>query len=503
MDSILEYASETKESILNSLLEDAREQKGLGYYPYEVNMPLLLNSDEAPLPCRETPAVFEAINSSFSAQVHALFQGLQNFESLSKTKDGSELIDKDCLMLTIRTTNQSFDRFPSFCRHRNFHSQRLYLRDPAALPQLWRVSRLRVVPKLWESADIYFEHDRPVSMRVPLELMQTLPALRELECPWLWERMPLALCLRSVSHYAQVWAGPWRDARHEFGKAVRELELGGLIPASLTRMRLWFWKPSSWYDEEDQSARMPNLILPDDADPVSLGLRTLASHLEQFDLRAFLTPDFFRAPVVWPRMKRLQVEFHPWSPDGTWYFVGPRGEDPNPDGGFEITREQDYPPITYKKFDDEMDKLYTKEWECEEPDERLVDMFRTEPLARKIEPLLCAFAQALKGMPALEEAELFAYLAWQPSEERQCAYEDIDEAPFNCEDRAIYRWGVSYAPGKDGDKGLVTWQVGSWRPQGSIIQSFEALGREGCEIEMIWKPFEFKAERWRDYQDFL
>ncbi|KAI1104497.1 hypothetical protein F4804DRAFT_188404 [Jackrogersella minutella] len=486
----------TKEAILNSLLEDARHWRGLREYVYDINMPLLINSDESPLPCRETPAEFEAINSSFSSQIHALFEALHDLESLSQTEGKTEDVDgyirQDGLIPIIRINNQSFDRYPN-CLHRNFHSRRLsLLRDLATLPQLWRVSELRLFPAPDYATNIDFENARSVSLRLPLELASRLPALRRLDFPWLWERMPVAFRLRTLRHFTRPWEGPWRDERHEFGRAVQELHEH--MPTSLTAARLWFWKPSAFYADEDQSIEMPNLVRPDDADPLSLGLRTVASHLEQFDLRAFLTPDLFRAPVTWPRMKRLCVEFHPWCPDGTWYFVGPRDENPHPDGGFEITREQHYPPVAPNDQDNNMDEEYTEDEEKEEEEERRMDMFRTEPLQSKINPLLLAFADALKGMPALEEAELFAYLAWQPSEERKGAYKDSDEAPYD-QDRAIYRWGVSYAPGKDGGNGLLTWQVGSWRPQEDVLQSFKALGDEGSEVEITWKPFEFTDKR--------
>ncbi|KAH9983226.1 hypothetical protein F4779DRAFT_376962, partial [Xylariaceae sp. FL0662B] len=390
--------------------------------------------------CRETPAEFEAINSSFSSQIHALFEALQDFESLSKAEQGkTEDVDgyvcKDGLISIIRINNQSFDRYLD-CLHRNFHSRRLSLRDPATLPQLWRVSELRLFPAPDYGTNIDFENARPVSLRLPLELVSRLPALRRLDCPWLWERMPVAFRLRTLRHFTRPWEGPWRDQRHEFGRAVEELHEH--MPASLAAARLWFWKPSAFYADEDQSIEMPDLVRPADADPLSLGLRTVASHLEQFDLRAFLTPDLFRAPVTWPRMKRLRVEFHPWCPDGTWYFVGPRDENPHPGGGFEITREQHYPPVAPNEQDEKMDEEYAEDEGNEEEEERRTDMFRTEPLLSKIKPLLLTFADALKGMPALEEAELFTYLAWQPSEERRHAYKDSDVALYN-QDRAIYK----------------------------------------------------------------
>lgn len=95
---IIMAAARTKETILNSLLEDARHWRELRDYVYNLNMPLLLNPEESPLPCRETPAEFEAINSSFSSQIHALFEALNDFDSLSKTEDVDGYIHKDGLI---------------------------------------------------------------------------------------------------------------------------------------------------------------------------------------------------------------------------------------------------------------------------------------------------------------------------------------------------------------------------------------------------------------------
>ncbi|KAI1846309.1 hypothetical protein JX266_007514 [Neoarthrinium moseri] len=98
-------------------------------------------------------------------------------------------------------------------------------------------------------------------------------------------------------------------------------------------------------------------------------------------------------------------------------------------------------------------------------------------------------------MPALEEAELFTYLARQPSQERQLEHEGSDEEPYNREDRAIYRWGVSYAPGKDGAVSRLTWQVGAWRPGDNVTQLFDALDGEDGKVEIMWKPFEYMIIR--------
>lgn len=491
----------TKETILNDLVEKARHFQGLRDYAYDLELPLLLNPPESPLACHETSAEFDTINSSFSSQIGALFEAIQDLTSTdSAGHDG--LIRQDGLMPTIRIINQSFDIYP-YCLHRYYHSRRLFLRDDEAtqLPQLQRVCTLKLTPTshMVSLADD-LSNTRPVSLRLPFQLACRLPALRELDCPWLWERVPLAYEHRPLRHYSRPWEGPWRDARHEFGRAVREFE--AQLPESLSRARLWFWNPRVLHDKDDQSIPMPNLVRPEDADPVSLGVRTLASRLEELDLRAFLTPDLFRSPVVWPRMKRLRVEFHPWCPDGTWYFVGPRTDDEERqeenceckgEDGFEITEEH-YPPIGPNELDDEMDEEYD---EAADEEEYLSKMFRTEPLTRKIEPLLLAFSKALKGMPVLEKAELFTYLAWQVTKERMGPFKDADEPP-NC---AIYRWGVSYIPGTrtDGAKGQITWQVGAWRPQEHVLRSFEALGGEESQIDIVWKPLEFLD--WRNDLD--
>ncbi|KAK7716348.1 hypothetical protein SLS64_003502 [Diaporthe eres] len=488
----------SKDEILQSLLQHTHDYnkrsplyQGLRECRFDLEFPLLLNSRESPLACRETADQAQAVEAHFSDRIHDFFNALDAFEKLSNTT-GNEILVRDVgLWPSIRITNQSFDRHPD-CLHRDFHSRRLSLRDPGTLPQLQRVTKLRIFPRPDYGADLPFEGARPVSPQAPLELAARLPALRELDCPWMWERMPVAFSSRALRHYTRPWAGPWRDARREFGAAARDLS--GRLPASLTAMRLWFWRPSAFCADEDQSAQMPDLVGAasgaSSADPVSLGLRALGAQLERLDVRAFLTADLFRAPVVWPRMRWLAVEFQPWCPDGTWYFVGPRGENPHPDRGFEVTREEHYPPEG--PDDDAEDREIDAEWaerDGNEVEDRATDAFRTEPRRDKVEPLLLGFASALHEIRTLEEAELFVWLAWQPSEQRLEEYMDAEE-PFN-QECAIFRWGVRYVPGTADSKGTVTWQVGAWRPDDEVIRAFESLGGSNGSVDMVWQPFEF------------
>jgi hypothetical protein len=528
----------TKDAILNSLLENARNYNarrpdlyvGLRECTLNAEMPLLLNPRAASLACRESPAEFEAINAHFSAQVHAFFNALREFENLADKQPAEELnlirAGED-LWPTIRVANQSFDNYPD-CLHRTFHTRRLTVQDHDSLPFLNRATRLRVLPALNYAAEpgMEFSHMRPVSPRVTFELATRLPHLRELDCPWLWERLPIAFSSRALRRYARVWEGPWRDARAEFGRCVRDVM--PLLPSSLAKCRFWFWKANQLGDDADQTVQMPDLVTASspslltsdfgDGDLVSIGLRELGSLLEELDIRALITPDLFGRtsdgtaghPAPWSRMQRLKVEFHPCSPNGSWYFSGPRGEDPH-SKGFVITRDEHYPPGQENSDDEDTHAL----WSCEDDEyegdedmslDRQPDMFRVLPIAERINPLLLSFASSLRreNMPSLQYAELFTWLTWHPSEKRAQEYEGNDDAPPSAENEVVlFRWGVKYEAPENGGKGKVTWQVGdSWRPSNNIISAFEDLMDDhvGC-IE--WKAFEYVGERNPDLEMYI
>ncbi|KAI1129788.1 hypothetical protein F5Y10DRAFT_145540 [Nemania abortiva] len=524
----------SKDAILNSLLENVhaynarlpRLYVSMRECNLDAEMPLLLNPRGAPLACRESPAEFEAINARFSAQVHAFFNALHDFEDMAdkKSSDELDLIRQDeGTRPAIRIVNQSFDIYPD-CLHRVFHTRRLTVQNPDSLPLLNRVTQLRVFPAPGYASEpgMDFAHMRPVSPRVPLELAARLPHLRELDCPWLWERFPIAFSSQALRRLARVWEGPWRDARAEFGRCMWDVL--PLLPSSLTKARIWFWKPNPCGDDMDQAAQMPDLVGAssssisefEDMDPVSLGLRDLGSRLEELDIRALITPDLFRSDgegaaghsSPWPRMRHLSVEFHPCAPDGSWYFSGPRGEDPHATG-FAITREEHYPPgqedidETHALWDREEDEYMGDDDICLP---RQPDMFRTLPIAERINPLLLAFALSLqrRKMPSLQDAELFTWLAWRPSEERAREYEGSDDSPSSADNRAVmFRWGVRYDAPKGDGKGKVTWQVGeNWRPGDEIIRAFEDLVG-GDEGGMEWKAFKFIREREQDPTIFI
>jgi hypothetical protein len=310
--------------------------------------------------------------------------------------------------------------------------------------------------------------------------------------------------------FARVWEGPWRDSRDDFARGVRHAL--PVLPPSLTKARLWFWKPKPYGDDIDQAAPMPDLVGTlsssltaaefDGMDPVSLGLQALGSRLEELDIRALITSDLFpsassAAGHPWARMQHLKVEFHPCAPDGRWYFTGPRGEGPY-STGFTITREEHYPPG--QEDIDETHSLLDEEEEANTSEDELCllrrpDMFRIRPIAERINALLLAFASSLQRhtMPSLQDAELFTWLTWRPSEDRAQEYEGSDDALPSAEDETVmFQWGVRYDAPKGDGQGRVTWQVGEdWRPEDEVMKAFEDLVGENVE----WEALEFVEHR--------
>jgi hypothetical protein len=333
--------------------------------------------------------------------------------------------------------------------------------------------------------------------------------------------MPDTSPMRPVrEHWSRPWEGPIRDARHDFGNAICEQEKslrGRRIPATLKNALLHFWTPEQ-IAVDDQSVARPNLIHPAERDPVSVGLCRLAAQLEMLDLRALVTEALFpsaegtEGEQQWSSMQRLRIEFHPLRPDGMWYFVGPRGEDPlrssgrsgeEREGGFQISVTEDYPREHDLPVDKEIDYEYD---DFDNPDgesefDHLPDMFRTEPHRERIEPLLARFAASVAQMPRLTDADLFTYIWWNPSQAREEEY--AGDAPYN--GNGVHRWGVRYLAGRDkSGEGkattttpVVQWQVGDWRPSIEVLSLFEALGTQE------WLDFEFTEGRHLSLRDRL
>ncbi|KAH7354824.1 hypothetical protein BKA65DRAFT_229185 [Rhexocercosporidium sp. MPI-PUGE-AT-0058] len=480
-----------------------------GNIRYEITLPLLTNPRENRLTCHETAQETAYVSAHISSRIHALYSQLELAAANSSTLAAP---NDEGITLSIEIAPQSFDIYPA-CDHRRYHSRRLHLHNPETLPLLHFIDKLSIKSTESYSGVCGLYDIRPLSLLVPLQCIAALPKLTTLLLPYGWERpMPYPSPSTPVrEHYTRPWEGPLRDARHDFGDAICEQEKflrGRRIPTSLKNALLHFWEQQQ-IALEDQSVARPDLIYPAERDPFSVGLCRLATQLERLDLRAMVTEDLFPATGAaenqqWSSMQRLRIEFHPLRPDGMWYFVGPRGEDPlhsdssggsedDREGGFHISETTDYPrehdiPAD-KEIDEEFDEFPNGDSELDE----LPDMFRTEPHRERIEPLLARFAAAVASMPRLKDAEMFAHVWWTPSESREEEY--AGDAPYDKD--SVHKWSVRYLAGRDeGDNGdgktttpVVQWQVGDWRPSTGVMEIFEALGTQE------WLAFEFTEGR--------
>ncbi|KAF5512736.1 hypothetical protein CGCA056_v012738 [Colletotrichum aenigma] len=494
--------------ILEKVTADVEAARNLEFAVSEYHLPLpLLTVDELaekPLPCHEPADETLAISAHLSVRIRAFYN--QIAAAYNRVEDPPASIG-----LKIEIQPQNFDPEEPECDHRRYHSRRLQLHNPETLPDLPFVSRLIIKSRAYGSGAEDATDIRPLSPLVPLQCLVHLPAVQEWTIPWFWER-PMPACMPSRvmrEHYTWPWEGPLRDARHEFGAAIMDQEkhlCGRRIPAGLTRAALHFW-PFFSRPNNDQSVARPNLVHPADKDPVSVGLCKLGAQLSLFDIRAMITSDLFPSPEApahqqWSQIRRFRLEFHSLRSDGRWYFVGPGGEDPHDseEGGYTIS-DKHYPREIDTDEDVELDDEYGDNPD-DEYDYRL-DMFRTEPCRERLEPLLAAFAKSLTtpNMPRLEDAEMFTYLWWDPSNNR-----DIEK--YGLPMKKGHRWGVKFIAGRGDEKDkkdndaaaaaptppVVQWQVGDWRPSDEVMSLFESLGRQEW-LNLEWDKYRSTAGR--------
>ncbi|KAJ4355136.1 hypothetical protein N0V95_003218 [Ascochyta clinopodiicola] len=189
----------------------------------------------------------------------------------------------------------------------------------------------------------------------------------------------------------------------------------------------------------------------------------------------------------WSQMRRSRLEFHSVRPDGRWYFVGPRGEDPHDSerGGYKISATDHYPRATDAGENENLDAEYADDSNEHYDYDLDINMFRTEPCRERIEPLLTAFAKSLSNdtMSNLEDAEVYTHLWWAPSD-------NIEVKEYDLPMKKGHKWGVKFITERGSKKQgpndtaaaaptppVVQWQVGDWRPSEEDMSLFKSLGR--------------------------
>ena len=437
------------------------------------------------MPCRETKEDLAENDELFTRQIRGLFDVLSKIQKdRGETRPGG--IE---LLIYIRKQDVTEAR----CDHRRYHNWRVHLLKPEDLPTIKSVRALTLNPERSGKHHQRPIGERPLDLRILVDLVCKFPNLETLDCPYLYERFMYPYMFGPYSRYCQPWTGPWRDSRHDFARAMKTALSRKALPGLFKRATFHFFDIGKDKDTIDNGDFRRNLVHPEAEDPLSSAVRALSQKLEELDLRIMADSALFwptaemdnqEGPATslapsWPRLKQLHVELHPYGPNGKRYFQHPRMrfEDDEPRPATEV----DYPPMVHidsDMFADQQRLSISSAWPI------VSKLFWIEPDRETLEPVLESFARALACMGALEEAELFFWLIW--NEENI----NLSIRTPEVENTWMHRWGVKYTRTKMQSGSLkkkLEWQVGKWRPSASLSQAFRALGPD---VEEEWKELE-------------
>lgn len=341
---------------------------------------------------RDTPTDLREVDEEFTAQINFLFSTMRtvetNVEKFSHSTSGAGNIH-----LTIFTPTREVD-LDQWDLQRCFVSWRVHLLSPQNLSTLTSIRTLSL-----EAGNHTFYGNGPspslrkLDGRVLLDLAAKLPNLSALKCKiGADEWYSRSLASEALRYITQDWAGPRRDSRHDFSKAIDVTAL-----PSLRHAHLDFLHPLHVVEGIDQRITLPNLSFPAAYDPFSTSLRQLSQNLRTMHLRVVADPTLFW-PIdgdnlpFWPNLEHIHVEFHMSNPVGSWYFKGPQGLLIQDEAqSYTVSTDQLYPPLSDTEKDVEV---------CEEIGDVLLDneynpiKYRVEPNEDTIIPFLTAFAKA-------------------------------------------------------------------------------------------------------------
>ncbi|KAF2452113.1 hypothetical protein P171DRAFT_450765 [Karstenula rhodostoma CBS 690.94] len=419
--------------------------------------------------CQESAEELESLDREFTRQINFLFSTVDAIE----TRQGNAF-DLGRIHLSIYTPTRSVNK-EKFCLHHTFVSWRVHLLLSATLPQLSSINYLSVV-----TPDQIFYSDGPdpalrmLDHRILLDISNKLPNLHSLTCMVGGGEWHGNFENEGLQHIPRDCAGPRRDSRHDFGKALFE---GAL--ASLRRVELDFLYPLDRADYIDQGQSLPNLVKPAAFDPFSTSLRLLSYQLRSMKLcvtayeTLFWPTDGDSSTPAWPNLESIDVMFHIAAPSGSWYFQGLPGV--GSVERFDVTNDM-YPPLTTTDEDTQDDAMSMDEnWDLQ----RRIVQFRVTPNEKLLIPFLTAFAQALYA-----------------------GFDTTQVTEFSNEDPAGLAWGVAYR--KPGVKAFdswngedfcasrqLWWRVARWRPDSELHELFRQIGKDryGDELKEYWDAY--------------
>lgn len=426
--------------------------------------------------CRESSQELEEKDRIFTDQIHLLFKTIKELE---------EGVSQGRLQLTIYAPVRTVH---TICPHRRCVSWRLHLLSTESLPKIGSVHALSIENPQPVDSLVEEESLLKIDLRVLIDLAVKFPRLEFLGCKLeggsAWTT---ALSEDAPRHYSRIWAGPLRDTRADFAKAVENASL----PTSLRQAQLDFFGSLYGAERIDQSEPLPNLTGPQSHDPLSSSLRLLSLGLRRLELKAVADSTLLwpaDGNASYPNLESICIVLHMASPSGHWYFKGPDGEGQDYDA-FEVGDDA-YPPLE----DTDEDRM----WDNNISDFGLVtenvttEKFRVEPNDDVLTPFVTSFAKAAYNMPALKEACLWTPLIWDADEDEYGDGSEVAEFPDN-----PLAWGITYiAPGNFGfhpfpgqhyaDVRQLWWTTGKWRPSDELRHLFHQIGDQSVELAEYW-----------------
>jgi hypothetical protein len=439
-------------------------------------------------------------DQSLTQQITFLFKTMKTVEQRAGNQNISGTV-----RLAISTPLRPISRETSLSFHHHF-SWRVHLLEPEALPLLGSICSLEVGDE-WDgllSKGTDGENCNwaavKLDYRVMVDLVVKLPNLKYWGCRIGGSEWSMKTEQEAARYLTKDWAGPRRDNRQDFAKAL----LSARLPDSLRHIRLDFLHDLQFSTYIDHLTAQPDMVSPAANDLFSTSLHHLSHHLRRLHLRVLADETLFlpkdNCTPSWPNLESLVVMFHMVSPSGQWYFIGPNGEGRDT-AAFKIT-DASYPPLETTPYDVEMD------WQiAQEGDRRseggLNTRIRIVPNDTTLRPFLAAFAKAASNMRALQEAVLWCPLSWDPltwdPDDEDAEELETDLLPSNCPDPSNLAWGVHYqATGERNftEQGenlptevpLLWWKVGKWRPDPELHGLFQQIGREpwGDGLQEHW-----------------
>lgn len=447
------------------------------------------------------------LDQSFTKQIMFLFSTLKTVEESAGNQQEPG---------TVRLAISPLWRQIQYGQRLSYHhhlSWRIHLLDPNALPLLRSIRSLEIG---WDGS-VHVRAGDPnfklklvkLDYRVMVDLVTKLPNLEYWGCRFAGDEWSPKVRQEAAQYLTQDWAGPRRDTRQDFAKALSS----ACLPGSLRKIRLDFLHDLQESTNIDHLTTQPDLISPAVNDLFSTSLRHLSHHLRRLHLRVVADETLFwpkdGCAASWPMLESFIVAFHMVSPSGQWYFMGPNGEGRQL-RAYKVT-DAEYPPLETTSYDEEMDNEIS-----EEGDRRSCDIntrIRIMPNDSTLRPFLVAFAKAASKMRALQEAMLWCPLTWDPFDGEN--YEDgagwIPEANI---DMTKLAWGVHFQAANEiyytrqtgslhAKVPLLWWKVGKWRPDPELHKLFLQIGRSsrGEGLEEHWQDDDY-GDRLVDHDYF-